>query len=44
MATEQQAPPQEQIEDALAKLTRPVDLEGWERVVREHYEFLAARS
>jgi len=28
--------------DSIGKLTRPVDLEGWERVVRERFEFLDA--
>lgn len=28
--------------DSIGKLTRPVDLEGWERKVRERFEFLAA--
>ncbi len=28
--------------DSIGKLTQPVDLEGWERVVRERFEFLAA--
>ena len=28
--------------DSIGKLTRPVDLEGWERVVRKRFGFLAA--
>ncbi len=28
--------------DSIGKLTRPVDLKGWERIVRERFGFLAA--
>jgi len=28
--------------DSIGKLTRPVDLEGWERIVRTRFKFLAA--